>query len=248
MRSTNPVFSKIQRSEAYETVSEATYGGITLKTLLLLVLAVVSGGSVIALTFNGSIDVGTLTGLVIGSMIVAFIAVIFATFVPRLAMPFSIVYALAEGVMLGFITALFETMFAGIGVTAVIATATVFGVMLFLYSSRTIRVTSRFRKIMYTALFSILILAILFGLFSFISPGLIANIQFNGPIALLISGILIIFGALMLTLDFDRAETIVESGAPKNYEWVVALGLMVTIVWIYVEILRFLAIIASRRD
>jgi uncharacterized YccA/Bax inhibitor family protein len=163
-------------------------------------------------------------------------------------MPFSIVYALSEGVLLGFLTAIIEGIFPGVAITAVVATATIFGVMLFLYSSRTIRVTSRFRKIMYTALFSILILSILFGVFSWVAPSLIANVQLNGSIALLITGALVIFGALMLTLDFDRAERIVEGGASKQYEWVVAIGLMVTIVWIYIELLRFLAILASRRN
>jgi uncharacterized YccA/Bax inhibitor family protein len=139
-------------------------------------------------------------------------------------------------------------MFPGVAITAVVATATIFAVMLFLYSSRTIRVTSRFRKIMYTALFSILILAILFGIFSWVSPSLVASVQLNGNIALIVTGALVVFGALMLTLDFDRAESIVESCASKQYEWVVAIGLMVTIVWIYIELLRFLAILASRRN
>ncbi len=248
MRSSNPVFSKIQRDETYVGVSEATYGGITLKTLLLLFIAVVSGTTVISLTISGDIAVETLGGLLIGSMVIALISVFIASMSPRLAMPFSIVYALAEGVLLGFITVLFESFFPGVAITAVIATATIFAVMLFLYSSRTIRVTSRFRKIMYTALFSILIMAILFGLLSFTNSPLIASIQGNTTIALLVSGALIIFGSLLLTLDFDRAEMIVESGADKSYEWVVAVGLMVTIVWIYIQLLRFLAILASRRD
>ncbi len=248
MRSSNPVFSKIQRDETYVGVSEATYGGITLKTLLLLFIAVVSGTTVISLTISGDIAVETLGGLLIGSMVIALISVFIASMSPRLAMPFSIIYALAEGVLLGFITVLFESFFPGVAITAVIATATIFAVMLFLYSSRTIRVTSRFRKIMYTALFSILIMAILFGLLSFTNSPLIASIQGNTTIALLVSGALIIFGSLLLTLDFDRAEMIVESGADKSYEWVVAVGLMVTIVWIYIQLLRFLAILASRRD
>jgi len=248
MRSSNPVFSKIQRDETYVGVSEATYGGITLKTLLLLFIAVVSGTTVISLTISGDIAVETLGGLLIGSMVIALISVFIASMSPRLAMPFSIIYALAEGVLLGFITVLFESFFPGVAITAVIATATIFTVMLFLYSSRTIRVTSRFRKIMYTALFSILIMAILFGLLSFTNSPLIASIQGNTTIALLVSGALIIFGSLLLTLDFDRAEMIVESGADKSYEWVVAVGLMVTIVWIYIQLLRFLAILASRRD
>jgi uncharacterized YccA/Bax inhibitor family protein len=249
MRSSNPVFSKIQRDETYVGVNEATYGGITLKTVLLLFLAIVSGTVVVSLTIgNDSFPMETIGGLLIGSMVVALISVIIASVSPRLAMPFSIIYALSEGVLLGFITVLFEEFFPGVAVTAVIATATIFTVMLFLYSSRTIRVTSRFRKIMYTALFSLLIMAILFGILSFTNSPLIASIQGNTTIALLVSGALIIFGSLLLTLDFDRAESIVESGASKNYEWVVAVGLMVTIVWIYIQLLRFLAILAMRRD
>src|SRR5690554_1610198 len=101
MRSSNPVFSKIQRDETYVGVSEATYGGITLKTLLLLFIAVVSGTTVISLTISGDIAVETLGGLLIGSMVIALISVFIASMSPRLAMPFSIVYALAEGVLLG---------------------------------------------------------------------------------------------------------------------------------------------------
>jgi uncharacterized YccA/Bax inhibitor family protein len=248
MRSSNPVFSKIQRDATYTGVAEATYSGIILKTVLLLVLAVISGATVITLTINGQLPVESLYGLLIGSAIVAFISVMIASFSPRLARVFAIVYALAEGVVLGFVTAIFEYMYEGIAFTAVIATATIFAVMLFLYSSRTIRVTSRFRKIMYTALFSILILAIIFGLLSIGNSPIINSITGNLTIVLIMSGALIIFGALMLTLDFDRAEMIVESGADKSYEWVVSVGLMVTIIWIYIELLRFLAILAARRD
>ena len=248
MRSSNPVFSRIQRDTTYTGVAEATYGGIILKTVLLLVLAVVSGGTVIALTYNGQLAPESLYGLLAGSAIVAFISVLIASISPRLARYFAIIYALAEGVVLGFVTAIFEVLFPGIAITAVVATATIFAVMLFLYSSRTIRVTSRFRKIMYTALFSILLLAIIFGLLSLGNSQIVNSITGNLSLVLVISGVLIIFGALMLTLDFDRAEMIVESGADKSYEWVVSVGLMVTIVWIYFELLRFLAILAARRD
>ena len=246
MRSSNPVFSKIQRDEAYAGASEASYTGITTKTLLLLVLAVISGFGVVYATAQGMIPEESLVGLLIGSMIIAFISVMVASFKPSLAMPFSIIYALSEGVLLGFITALMEIAFPGVALTALIATATIFGVMLFLYSSRTIRVTPRFRKVMYTILFSILILAVLSGLLSLGGIYLFAGA--NSSIALIVTGALVVFGAFLLTLDFDRAETIVESGAGKEYEWVVAIGLMVTIVWIYIELLRFLAILASNRN
>jgi len=96
---------------------------------------------------------------------------------------------------------------------------------------------------MYSVLLGFVVFFIFFGILS-----LFTTIYIDTSIALVFSAIFIVFGALMLTLDFDRAEMIVSSGAEKSYEWTVAVGLMVTIVWIYVELLRFLMIIYSRRN
>jgi uncharacterized YccA/Bax inhibitor family protein len=134
----------------------------------------------------------------------------------------------------------------GAGITAIIGTATIFFVMLFLYSSRTIRVTSRFRRIMFSILISILLVFITTFIINLINPGIFGDASIGLLVG--ISIFLIIFGALMLALDFDRAESIVESGADKRYEWVVAIGLMVTLVWIYMEILRLILILSSRRN
>ncbi len=237
MRSSNPVFRTLERSDTYAGTEVATYRGIVGKTLTLLLLAVASG--YLAIT---QIPLENLFGILIGSMIVALIAVIVSSRSPRLAMPFAIVYALAEGILLGVITVLINSYYPGVAFLAVIGTASIFMVMLFLYSSRTIRVTNRFRKIMYSVLLAFLVFFILFGILN-----VFTEIPFNAPVALGVTSILIIFGALMLALDFDRAESVVEGGADKSYEWVVAVGLMVTIVWIYIELLRFLAIFTSSR-
>jgi uncharacterized YccA/Bax inhibitor family protein len=184
--------------------------------------------------------------LLVGSVIVALIAVLIATFVPSLAMPMSIVYAAAEGVLLAMITLVAHTFVPGAPYAAIIATTAIFFVMLFLYSSRIIRVTTRFRKIMYAVLFGILFFFIGFGIMSlFVDMNVIFGNSYE--LAIGISVFLIIYGALMLTLDFDRAEAIVSRGADKKYEWMVALGLMVTIVWLYIEILRLIMIVASKR-
>jgi uncharacterized YccA/Bax inhibitor family protein len=238
MRSSNPVFRTIERSQSYASAEAATYSGIIGKTGLLLLIAVITGYFAIGLPEQ------TLYPLFGVSFIVALISVLVASRSVRLAMPFSILYALAEGVLLGLITAIFEVMAPGVALAAVVATASIFTIMLFLYSSRTIRVTDRFRKVMYASLLGILLFIVLF----FIMGLLGVNFQFSAPIMLLISGAFIVFGALMLTLDFDRAEMIVEGGADKAYEWVVAVGLMVTIVWIYLELLRFLFILFANRN
>jgi uncharacterized YccA/Bax inhibitor family protein len=249
MRSSNPVFSSIEKATYYdETSSVATYGGIVSKTAILLISAVLTGFLFISLIANGVIAVELLLPLILVAFIVALISVIVASRSIRLAAPFALIYALAEGLILGLITVIFNEMYPGVALAAVVGTVSIFGVMLFLYSSRTIRVTPRFRRMMYT---------ILFGILAFVVINLIlrlfgVNLLFDGAnfslLALGISGFFIIYGALLLTLDFDRAEMIVSGGMDKRAEWMVALGLMVTLVWIYIELLRFLAILASRRN
>lgn len=238
MRSANPVFSSIERKETFAVDQSASYSGIILKTSLLLLTAVASG--FLAINYLGD----ALGPVLIGSFIVGFISVLLINFIPRLGMVFGITYALSEGVILGLITYVFEAAYQGIAFAAILSTLTVFGVMLFLYSSGFIRVTSKMRRIVSTILISFLVFFIIFGILSmsfeglFTSPGLILGV----------SAVMVIFGAIMLTIDFDNAQRIVDSEADKVYEWVVAVGLMVTLVWIYIEMIRILAIISSRRN
>lgn len=194
------------------------------------------------------IPVETLYSMLFVAMIVAFVSVMVASRSVRLAMPFSILYSLAEGLLLGLITAIFETIVPGVAFTAVMGTLVIFFVMLFLYSSRTIRVTNRFRRIMFSVMLGLLVFFIIFGILSLFGGNMISNIMMNPMVSLGIGAIMIIVGALMLTLDFERAESIVENGADKGYEWMVSIGLMVTIVWIYIEILRFVAILTMSRN
>ncbi|MFA6801203.1 MAG: Bax inhibitor-1/YccA family protein [Acholeplasmataceae bacterium] len=238
MRSANPVFRTIEKNDTYAVDQAASYQGIIIKTAMLLLIAVASG--FLAVTQFADY----ITPLLITSVIVALISVLVSTFVPKLAMPFGILYALSEGVLLGVITVIFGAAYEGIVTTALLATGSIFTVMLFLYSSRAIRVTSRLRRIMISLLLGFLVFFVIFGILSMYNVTLFDMSGFS----LLISGVLIIYGAIMLTLNFDNAERIVDGQADKVYEWVIAIGLMVTIVWIYVELLRFLAIISSRRN
>lgn len=244
MQSSNPVFRTIERDQSYTIGEQATYGGIVAKTFLLFAAAILSGFYAVT-----SVSAEALLPLLFVSMAVALISVIVVSWSPRLAMPFSFVYALAEGVLLGFITALAETFAPGAAVTAVVGTGSIFLVMLFLYTSRTIRVTERFRTIMYASLLGILVFFVFNMILSIFGINFFNSFYASSPaFAIGLSIFLIVFGALMLTLDFDRAESIVEGGADKRYEWMVAVGLMVTIIWIYIEILRLIIILtASRR-
>ena len=237
----NPILNRINNEETIDRSYTATYAGISIKTGILLLVTILSGIGAWWLLYNNlqaAVTILAVTG------ITAFISVMIASFIPRVAAPFSILYSAAQGFSLGLITVIAAIYYQGIGLTAVIITVIIFGVMLALYSSRTIRATSRFRKVMFTALISILI----FSIISMFIPQINLLFTNNFGLGVILSLALILFGAFMLVLNFDQAEMIVQNQAPKNFEWSVSLGLMITIIWIYVEVLRLLIILASNRD
>ena len=165
---------------------------------------------------------------------------------PQLAIFTGIVYSLAEGAFVGSISRVYETFFDGIVFQAVLATFAVFVGMLVLYATRIIKVTQKVRSVIIIATVGVA----LFYVFSLILSLFGADIpvlEGAGTGALVFSIIVVIIAALNLLLDFEMIETGIAAGAPKGFSWFAAFGLMVTIIWLYIEILRLLAIIASRR-
>lgn len=249
-QSSNPVFKSLTREQVY-TADQATTTGVGIKTITLLVLTFLSAALSVAFGIKevgtGEFSISTpLAAVLAVSGITSFISVMLATFFPRVAMPFSILYSLGQGAVLGTLTAIVNYFIPGAAITALIGVISIFLVMLFLYTSRTFRVTSRFRRFMIASMIAILITSLFSGILNLIFPSL--RIFNSVPLAIGISLLLILYGAFMLMLDFDYADSIVQAGFPKRYEWVAALGFMVTLVWIYVQILRLIILIASRRD
>lgn len=246
-RAKNPILKSLDRAELHENTNASTYLGIGIKTGILLLTTLLSAGFAWLLLLRGDNQSVEATVTILGvTGIVAFISVMIASFIPRVAMPFSILYTLAQGFTLGVLTFLVEYMFQGQGIAimALIITLVIFGVMLALYSSRTLRVTSRFRKVMFIGIISILLVSII----SIFIPDQY-NVFINNPaLGILLSLGLILYGAFMLVLNFDQAETIVSNGIDKRYEWSVSLGLMITLIWIYVEVIRLLVIILGNRE
>ena len=243
MAKLNPVFSGIRVEEGIETA--ASVKGVAGKTLLLLALAVIS-----AIT---SITVGA-PYIAENPMILFLVAIgalvcgILGQVSPNAAKVASVIYAICEGVLLGLVSFAFDIMVGGIVMTAVLLTATIFGVMLFLYSTNVIKVTSRFLRAMSAIGITILIMSLFYFISSIVSPGnmLIMAFTNNTGLVLLMSAFILLYGAFMLAVDFEQVNVIVANGFDKKYEWTAALGLMVTIVWIYLEVLRLLAIISNR--
>ena len=241
------MFSSIQLDDASERgVLEAkdtvTYGGISLKTVLLLALTVISG----ALCMSGIIPTNLVFGLLMGSVFGGVLFVLLGTLVPGAAMVCAILYSICEGAFLGLLSALFELEYPGIVSGAVICAVVVFGVMLFLYSMGIVRVGGKFRRFMLIAGISLMVFYGIMGVGVAFGWTIALEFSGTGPLGLLLTIFLVLYGAFMLLFDFDRATFYVDSQAPKKYEWTCAFALMLDVIYIYIEVLRLLAIIASR--
>ena len=185
---------------------------------------------------------------IIAGVLVGFGCVIMMRFKPQWAKFLGFAYAVAEGLVVGAISHAYEVYQKGIVIQAVGATVAVFAVMLFLYRTHIIKVTNRFRRIIIGATVGIMIfygIALLINLFG----GSVSFLSSNNTSAFSIgfSFFVAALAAFNLALDFDFIEKGTQQGLPKQMEWVAAVGLMVTIVWLYLEILRLLAKLNNRR-
>jgi len=155
------------------------------------------------------------------------------------------IYALCEGLALGGISAVFNHAYPGIALEALGLTAAVTAVMLVLYTSGIIRATPKFTIGVIAAtggIFLFYMIDLVMGFFGHHVPLLYSN----GPWGIAISVFIVIVAALNLILDFDFVETGVHQGAAKYMEWYGAFGIMVTLVWMYIEMLRLLSKVRSR--
>jgi len=198
-------------------------------------------------SINAAIAAGTAVsdvqfpGWVFIPMLLAFGLAIFAMVRPKLAPVLSPLYALGYGVVLGAISAVYELQFSGIVLQAILATLGVFGVMLFLYASRIIKVTKRFAMVVVGATA---------GIFVMYLVGIVASLFgvdlmfYNQPSAMGIgiSVVICIVAALNLALDFAFIEGATERRMPSYMNWMGALGITITIVWLYLELLRLIAL------
>ena len=190
-------------------------------------------------------DVQTVYGLMELGFIGGFILAIIVSFKQTLAPYLSIPYAALEGLALGGISAVFEQRYHGIAIEAVGLTFAVLAALLIAYRTRLIRVTDQFRAMVVGATSGVLLLYLatwVLGWFHISLQALYAPSALGIGISLVIVGI----AALNVVLAFDLIERGVAGGAPKYMEWYCAFSLMVTLVWLYLEIIRLLAL--TRRN
>jgi uncharacterized YccA/Bax inhibitor family protein len=247
MRTANPALKESVFTEAaYGSRGETmTINGTVNRTgiLILLVMAAAwyswtrsAPGPNGVITPNPLIFVGA-----IGGFIVALITIFKKTVAPITAP----IYAVLEGLFLGGLSAMFEARFAGIAAQATFGTVGVLGGLLLAYRTGLIKATENFKLGVFAATAGIAVLYLVSFVMSFFGKSIPFIHQSDG-FGIAFSVFVVIIAALNLVLDFDFIENGAAAGAPKYMEWYAAFGLLVTLVWLYIEILRLLSKLRSR--
>jgi len=256
MRTGNPAlndktfenFGVFRRDAAAEQAPSGvmTINGTAQKTMFLLLLASGTACFTWSKTF-AAVEANSAAALpwAFGGAIVGLITALVICFKHTWAPTLAPVYALAEGLFLGGVSASFEAQYPGIVIQAVGGTFGTLAGLLLAYQSGLIRATENFKLGIVAAtggICLVYLISMIGGFFGFPIP----YIHAAGPVGIAFSLFVVVIAALNLVLDFDFIEQAAERGAPKYLEWYGAFALMVTLVWLYMEILRLLAKLRSR--
>lgn len=211
------------------------------KSFILLLLLVTTAVFTWTLAFSGYNPII----LTIGGAIVGLILVVISSFKPHLSVYLAPAYAAFEGLFIGGISAFFEAKYPGLVIQAVGGTFVTFIVCFALYKYNIVKVTEKFKSVVVAATLAIAayyLISWLLSMFTSFQP-----VHYgNSMMSIGISVFVIVIAALNLFLDFDNIEKGAQERMPKYMEWYSAMGLMVTLVWLYIEFLRLLSKLSSR--
>ncbi|MDQ7807173.1 Bax inhibitor-1/YccA family protein [Amycolatopsis sp. A133] len=182
---------------------------------------------------------GALVGAMIGGLIVGLVISLVIIFRQKPSGALTLTYSAAEGLFLGALSGVFEAIYPGIALQAIIGTAGVFIGMLVVYKTGAVKVTPKLTKWIVGAVVGVAIL-MLFNLISSLVFGF-NPLRDGGPLAIVFSLVCIGIAAFSFLLDFDQADRMIREGMPSKWAWYTAFGLMTTLVWLYLEILRLLS-------
>jgi uncharacterized YccA/Bax inhibitor family protein len=221
----------------YATPQRMTMDDVIMKTGMLL--AIVVGVGAVSWYLQVPLGIAMIAGLV--GFALAMVNIFKKQVSPGLVMA----YAAAQGVFLGVVSASYEGQYRGIVVQAVVGTAAVFAAVLFGYKSGRLRATPKFVKVVTFGLIGLVAVVVLNLIASAFGAGDALGLSTGGPIAVLITLGLIVFGALTFVMDFDQADRMVAAGVPEQESWRVAFGLVVGLIFLYLNILRLLSYFQS---
>jgi uncharacterized YccA/Bax inhibitor family protein len=245
-RSSNPVLN--DRTFGNLPRAGVGLGGMTLKGTVdksFLLLIVLMAAALYPWSLLAGGDVQAVSSLMLLGMLGGFVVAMVVSFKPTTAPYLAIPYAALEGLALGGISAIFEQRYHGIAIQAVGLTFAVLLALLIAYRTGIIRVTDQFRAMVVAATFGVMLFYFATFLLGFFHVSL-SSLYAPTPLGIGISLVIVAIAALNVVLSFDLISRGVAGGAPKYMEWYCAFGLMVTLVWLYLEMLRLLAL--TRRN
>ncbi len=238
-KSSNPIFNGegfSQGLNSFAATDAMTINGTINKTLIMTLLMAASASYTWTNPSNLLMMVGVIGGLVLA---------LITAFRPKSAGITAPIYALLQGLALGGISVMFESSFGGIVFQAIASTIGVLFFMLFLYRSGIIKVTEKFKMGIVAATGGIFLMYMLNFILGFFGSNFL-SLENTSLLMIGINLVVVAVAALNLVLDFDFIERGAQQGAPKYMEWVGAFGLMVTLVWLYLEMLKLLSRLQSR--
>jgi uncharacterized YccA/Bax inhibitor family protein len=254
-QSNNPILSKYEKVDADKDfsaiIANAGLGEAKVALNDVIVKTAIMFGLTVVFAVVGWSVAESMPYVWIGAAIVGMVLGLINAFKKKISVPLMLLYAVAEGLMLGGISKWYNDYavaqnYQGLVLQAVIGTMTAFGVMLFLYATGIVKVGSKFKKVMLAALISYALI----GLVSLVAAlfGVGGGWGFYGVsgIGLLLCAAGVLLASFTLLLDFDAIKQGIAMGLPEKESWRMAFGLELTLIWLYLEILRLLAIVAGR--
>lgn len=242
MQSNNPILTRVEIQHDYS--QPMTVQGAIQKATLLTVISAVVGVSFffyVFMTANLSLAyTGAMVGA-IGGLILALIA----TFKPNTARTLAIPYALFEGAFLGGISVVFQLKYPGVPLQALLATFVTTFVMFGLYKYRIVRATEKFKSVVMSASIAIAIVFVVQFVMRMAFGSSIPFLFETSPLGIGFAAFVAVIASLNLILDFDLIENGAAQGAPKAMEWLSAIALLATLVWMYYSFLRLLGMLNS---
>ncbi len=225
-----------------------TFADVMAKSGILFVLVIL--GSIAGWNLANT---GLGTAVVFGAMMATLALGLINAFKKAVSPPLIVAYALVSGVMLGAVSTWYNTLalsndYEGLVLQAVIATMTTFGVMLALYGTGIVKVNSKFVKVMITAMVSYFVIAMASFVAAMFGVGGGWGFYGVGTFGLLLAIAGVLLASFSLMLDFEAIKQGIAMGLPERESWRLSFGLLVTIVWLYLEILRFLTLLAAGRE
>lgn len=245
----NYAFKKAAEGLNCET-EVATRRGVGIKTTLLVFITFLAAVGMIVNLWRLQ-NIGSAMFIYLAVVLANFVFQIIIFFKPLATKALSIPYAICEGLSLGVIVGLLELALPGQGLQlaglALIITVSIFLAASILYTTGVIQPGHRFRSFMFATLLGITIVSLVTGIIWIFAPGVMSAL-YSSTLGLVISVILVIFAGLYVVISIDNANRMVDAGLSKDYEWLASYGILINVVWLFLEVLRLLIILLDRRN